>query len=146
METEREGGRACCWLSGYHPGPPVNGFGRSGLAGLRAGFAPCRARACGPAGRLRPLTAPLRGGAGAPGNPARIHSRNAPMSTSTDLVSQKLAARQVRDDERIETLPRHFGRYMMRVEDAVYTFMRELAQEYRGGYWHFYELSNGVLT
>src|SRR5882757_1623491 len=65
------------------------------------------------------------------------------MNTSTDLVPQKLEARQVPDDKRIDTLPRHFGRYMMRVEDAVYTFMRDLAQEYRGGYWHFYELSNG---
>jgi hypothetical protein len=65
------------------------------------------------------------------------------MNASTDLVPQKLAARQVPDDQRIETLPRHFGRYMMRVENAVYTFMRDLAQQYRGGYWHFYELSNG---
>jgi hypothetical protein len=65
------------------------------------------------------------------------------MNASTDLVPQKLAARQVPDDERLDTLPRHFGRYMMRVEDAIYTFLRELAQEYRGGYWHFYELSNG---
>jgi hypothetical protein len=56
------------------------------------------------------------------------------MNTSTDLGLQKVEAHEVRDDERIETLPRHFGRYMMRVEDAVYTFMRELAQEYRGGY------------
>ncbi|MDB6046733.1 MAG: hypothetical protein JWM63_5284 [Gammaproteobacteria bacterium] len=65
------------------------------------------------------------------------------MNASTDLVPQKLAARHVPDDQRIDTLPRHFGRYMMRVEDAVYMFMRDLAQAYQGGYWRFYELSNG---
>jgi hypothetical protein len=43
----------------------------------------------------------------------------------------------------METLPRHFGKYMLTIEDAVYTFMRHLAQDYLGGYWHFYELSNG---
>src|ERR1700688_1442010 len=36
-------------------------------------------------------------------------------------------------------------RPVLRVEDAVYRVMRDLAQEYRGGYWHFYELSNGGL-
>jgi hypothetical protein len=65
------------------------------------------------------------------------------MNTSTDLAPPKVEARQVPHDERIDTLPRHFGRHMMRVEDAVYAIMRKLVQHYRGGYWHFYELSNG---
>jgi Antirestriction protein len=32
---------------------------------------------------------------------------------------------------------------MLAVHDAVYRWMRRLAPEYSGGYWHFYELSNG---
>jgi hypothetical protein len=43
----------------------------------------------------------------------------------------------------MNTLPRHFGRNMMRVEDAVYDYMRQLVREYSGGFWHFYDLSNG---
>ena len=52
-------------------------------------------------------------------------------------------AHKVPDDARIHILPRHFGRHMLAVEDAVYRWMRRLAPGYSGGYWHFYELSNG---
>jgi Antirestriction protein len=46
--------------------------------------------------------------------------------------------------DRLRALPRHFGVHsMLRVESAVYSAMRELAREYTGGYWHYYELSNG---
>ncbi len=65
------------------------------------------------------------------------------MNTSINAESSTILAQQVSDDARMDTLPKHFGRYLISVEDAVYTLMRHLAQEYRGGYWHFYELSNG---
>ncbi|WP_246038941.1 antirestriction protein [Peristeroidobacter soli] len=65
------------------------------------------------------------------------------MNTSTDLMSQSIQARRVAEAERLEMLPRHFGRHMLTVEDAVYTFMRRLAPQYAGGYWNFIELSNG---
>jgi hypothetical protein len=32
---------------------------------------------------------------------------------------------------------------MMTVEGAVYDWMARLSPGYQGGYWHFYELSNG---
>jgi hypothetical protein len=32
---------------------------------------------------------------------------------------------------------------MLRVESAVYSALNVLATEYEGGYWHYYELSNG---
>ena len=54
----------------------------------------------------------------------------------------KIVAAQVPDAERMNTLPRHFGRYLLAVEDAVYSWLRELSEDYSGGYWHFYELSN----
>jgi len=62
------------------------------------------------------------------------------MNTSQSPV---VLAQQVPDDERVNTLPKHFGRNMQTVEQAIYTLMRGLAPDYRGAYWHFYELSNG---
>ena len=40
-------------------------------------------------------------------------------------------------------LPRHFGQRLLVFEGAVYDFMRRFAPSYRGGYWEFFELSNG---
>ena len=57
--------------------------------------------------------------------------------------SAKIVAVRVPDHERIDALPRHFGRHLLQVEDAVYTWLRELSEDNSGGYWHFYELSNG---
>src|SRR6267154_2667523 len=65
------------------------------------------------------------------------------MNTSIDPTSQRIEAREVQDTERMQMLPRHFGRDMLTVESAVYTFMRKLATQYTGGYWTFFELSNG---
>ena len=67
------------------------------------------------------------------------------MSPSTDSHngSQRIEAYRVSEHARLGTLPRHFGRRMMVIENTVYQFMREFCCEYQGGYWHFYELSNG---
>jgi hypothetical protein len=93
-------------------------------------------------GRLRPLTAALRRGPRMTGNLAQITTRTTLMN-SIDTTSQKIEAREVANDERLQTLPRHFGRYMLDVEYAVYAFMRKLANQYTGGSWAFFELSNG---
>lgn len=65
------------------------------------------------------------------------------MNTADYHAHAPIEAQKVADDARIHTLPHHFGRHMLIVEDAVYRWMRRLAPEYSGGYWHFYELSNG---
>jgi len=65
------------------------------------------------------------------------------MNSSIDYASQKIEAREVPNDERMQMLPKHFGRDMLTVEYAIYAFMRKLAREYTGGYWSFFELSNG---
>lgn len=62
---------------------------------------------------------------------------------STDSTLAQIDVRAVLDGERINTLPRHFGRHLMQVESAVYGFMRRFSHAYRGGYWTFFELSNG---
>ena len=66
------------------------------------------------------------------------------MNTTTDTPRQPVEARQITDaKERLNFLPRHFARHMLLVEDAVYAFMRHLVAQYTGGFWHYYELSNG---
>ena len=54
-----------------------------------------------------------------------------------------VSSRRVPVRSRLNTLPRHFGRLMMIVEHAVMDVMGELSSAYEGGYWEFYELSNG---
>ena len=65
------------------------------------------------------------------------------MSSSIETQSQRIEAREIPDSERLPILPRHFGRHMLTLEHAVYSFMRRLSSEYTGGYWIYLELSNG---
>ena len=65
------------------------------------------------------------------------------MNSSINTSEQAIQAREVAEHERIDMLPKHFGRHMLTVENAVYTFMRRIAPQYTGGYWTFRELSNG---
>lgn len=64
------------------------------------------------------------------------------MNNATQIEAQ-ITARQLPTPERIKALPRHFGRHMMAVETVVFAYMRELVEAYQGGYWQFYDLSNG---
>jgi len=54
-----------------------------------------------------------------------------------------IEAYRVNEHARIGTLPRHFGRHMMTVESRIYDLLRQFSADYTGGYWQFYELSNG---
>jgi hypothetical protein len=65
------------------------------------------------------------------------------MNSSIETTSHKIEAREIPDGERLQMLPRHFGRHMLTVEYAVYAFMRKLSSEYVGGYWSYLALSNG---
>lgn len=55
----------------------------------------------------------------------------------------KIEARPVPEHDRMDVLPRHFGRHMLMVELRTYDFMSRFASTYWGGYWSFFELSNG---
>lgn len=46
-------------------------------------------------------------------------------------------------EQRLDFLPRHFGALALAAENAVYMTMRRLCPTYHGGYWDFYDLSNG---
>lgn len=66
------------------------------------------------------------------------------METTESSEGHAISAVRIAERDRLRALPRHFGvQSMLRVESAVYAAMRELAPEYRGGYWHYYEMSNG---
>jgi hypothetical protein len=49
----------------------------------------------------------------------------------------------VDDKERLNFLPTYLGTLMVRGEHLVYHWMRHLSDDYDGGLWNFYELSNG---
>jgi Antirestriction protein len=62
------------------------------------------------------------------------------MDNSADL---NIVASLIPEGERLEFLPRHFGLHMMVFERALYGQLRMLCSDYDGGFWDFYDLSNG---
>ncbi len=59
-------------------------------------------------------------------------------------MNNPITAQLVADERRLDFLPAYFGvTQMMRGEALVYAWMCQLSKDYRGGYWNFYELSNG---
>jgi len=58
-------------------------------------------------------------------------------------LPEKITAQEVPESERLNCLPRHFGRWMLHVENLIYDFMREMSPDYNGAYWRFFDLSNG---
>jgi hypothetical protein len=71
---------------------------------------------------------------------ACINSKDKLMENSTDSI---IVATLVPEAQRLQFLPRHFGSYMMVFERALYTQLHELCADYNGGFWNFYDLSNG---
>lgn len=65
------------------------------------------------------------------------------MSQSTFTTSSSVTATLCPLAQRLTALPRHFGTKGCRFESLVYSWMRTLCPEYNGGFWEFYELSNG---
>ena len=54
-----------------------------------------------------------------------------------------ITAHRISEEARLQALPRHFGVHMLRLENTVFEFMRQLAAQYVGGVWDMFELSNG---
>jgi hypothetical protein len=107
----------------------VNGDARSALASLT--------------GPASPIDSCAAAWTGMTGNFAQHIRRTTLMNSYVETTVQKIEAREIPNDERLQILPRHFGRHMLTVEYAVYAFMRKLANQYAGGYWNYFELSNG---
>lgn len=60
-------------------------------------------------------------------------------------ATRSITVTRVPEQERMEILPRYFGRHMIRAEVAVYTAMEALCDAYHGGFWDYFELSNGAF-
>lgn len=60
-------------------------------------------------------------------------------TTSTSAILAKV----IPGDERLQFLPRVFGRRYMQGQTAVFNWMHCLCRDYKGGYWDFVDLSNG---
>lgn len=59
-------------------------------------------------------------------------------------INNTITATRVSDEARMQFLPRYFGEeFMLRGESTVFRFMRQLSPSYNGGFWNFYDLSNG---
>ena len=67
-----------------------------------------------------------------------VHSDSTAPAETNDIV-----ATQVPEGYRLAFLPRHFGRHFMQVESSIFGHMRNLCPDYTGGYWEFFDLSNG---
>jgi len=51
---------------------------------------------------------------------------------------------QLNDSERLNYTASLFGdNFPFRVEPFIFDMARNLSRDYQGGYWHFYDLSNG---
>lgn len=51
----------------------------------------------------------------------------------------------VAEDKRMDFLPKYIGKPFFKYELLVYRFMDMFCENYMGGYWQFYELSNGGM-
>ena len=57
---------------------------------------------------------------------------------------QCVTASLVSENERFSFLPRYFGRKSFFLgEPLVYSWLDRLSEDYTGGFWNFYEVSNG---
>nr|BCT99502.1 antirestriction protein KlcA [uncultured bacterium] len=76
------------------------------------------------------------------GHFAQVNNRRTPMNDTQ--ANQPVTASLVASNRRLTFLPTYFGpRLMMRGESLVYAWLRRLSEDYNGGFWNYYELSNG---
>ena len=65
-------------------------------------------------------------------------------TASTMTTASNITRQLVADDHRINLTADLFGAYFpLRLEPFVFGIASTLSEDYSGGYWHFYSLSNG---
>lgn len=60
-------------------------------------------------------------------------------------MKDKITAKIVPDDKRLDFLPKYFGKMHLKAESYIYDLMGAQCKDYTGGYWEFYETSNGAF-
>jgi hypothetical protein len=68
---------------------------------------------------------------------------NNPNQANGASDESSITATLIAEATRLDFLPRHFKGHMMEVENHLYAAFGKLCPTYRGGYWHFNDLSNG---
>lgn len=63
-----------------------------------------------------------------------------------ETVSLIITAQRVEDDMRMDFLPKAFSAAYLQGERLVFSWLRELSDDYQGDYWHYYWLSNGAFN
>ena len=61
----------------------------------------------------------------------------------TTSDQDRISSSVVPDELRLNVLPNFLGRHYLKGESLVYDWAGRLCTAYRGGYWHFFTLSNG---
>lgn len=60
------------------------------------------------------------------------------------MTTNTITAKIVTESNRMDVADKHFGiRFPLTVEPMIFQFASQLAPAYSGGYWKFYEISNG---
>ncbi len=73
-----------------------------------------------------------------------MNDTNNGSNSGNDADSSGITKRLVPEDERMAFVDRLFGvSYVLKLEPTMFQFAEHLAADYHGGYWQFYELSNG---
>lgn len=59
-------------------------------------------------------------------------------------INDFATAQKISIAHRLKALPKYFGvKHMMKAESAIFDALESMSVDYNGGYWEFYELSNG---
>lgn len=59
-------------------------------------------------------------------------------------MNDNIVAKLVSEESRSNFLPEHFGSHFAKVENLVFDLARQFSDDYQGGLWAFYRLSNGA--
>lgn len=62
-----------------------------------------------------------------------------------DVQTPPLICSLVSEADRVNILPRYAGKHALLLELAIFWAMRSYSEDYRGGYWIMWELSNGAF-
>jgi hypothetical protein len=63
---------------------------------------------------------------------------------NVETVSPIITVQRVEDDKRMDFLPMAFGAHYLQGEHLVFSWLRELSDDYQGGYWHGPTISSTV--
>lgn len=62
--------------------------------------------------------------------------------SSASAENASISETLIPEQQRLDQLHKRFGQRFLLVESAIYQFMEQLCDQYNGGYWEFYALSN----